>query len=651
MKNQFITVFIVIALFVSCTKKTELEIALDMAGANRTELEKVLTHYSKNPADSLKLRAAEFLISNMIYHYTKENKSLSHYYNEVIKLNNDTLKALSCLLKYDSLSLKYQIENKDLKIKFDIQTIKAHYLIWNIDLAIDSWQTNTWSQQLSFSDFCEYVLPYRVGNENLEYWREKLATKYLQKIDWLKNIDNSRNSTYWVSKELNDLLIKKDINIYIYSKPAQINYPPSALENIKLGACDDYTQSTLFIMRACGIPVCIDFTPQWPNGRLGHTWNVLLEETGKEIPFMGFESSPKFSNQPGGIMAKVFRKTYSYQYESLFHIKSEEAIPVFFDNPHIKDVTNNYFSTVDVTVELFDKTKKTFAYLAVFDNDKWVPVQWGKVKDGKKAQFKAMGINCMYLPMLYDDGVCTPAGKPFYIGHKKNVKEMNFKLQNKQTMVLPRKYPINRTIYILSRNIIETVIEASNDVSFKNSAVIGKILRDPKFKWDTLNCNTEKKYRYWRLIENKKSSCDIAEFQFINKTKINIDTTNILSSLSKKKYNPNKPIYLFDDDNVTFIELKQNTGEWIGIDFGKPIAVDYFRFLPRNDDNAIVAGDSYELMMWDKTGWKSLINCIANSDKLIFKNVPSGGLYLLHNHTKGKEERIFTYENGKQVWW
>jgi hypothetical protein len=26
-------------------------------------------------------------------------------------------------------------------------------------------------------------------------------------------------------------------------------------------------------------------------------------------------------------------------------------------------------------------------------------------------------------------------------------------------------------------------------------------------------------------------------------------------------------------------------------------------------------------------------------------------LYLLQNLTKGKEERIFTYENGKQVWW
>lgn len=32
-------------------------------------------------------------------------------------------------------------------------------------------------------------------------------------------------------------------------------------------------------------------------------------------------------------------------------------------------------------------------------------------------------------------------------------------------------------------------------------------------------------------------------------------------------------------------------------------------------------------------------------------NVPTNALLLLRNHTKGKEERIFTYENGEQVWW
>ena len=36
---------------------------------------------------------------------------------------------------------------------------------------------------------------------------------------------------------------------------------------------------------------------------------------------------------------------------------------------------------------------------------------------------------------------------------------------------------------------------------------------------------------------------------------------------------------------------------------------------------------------------------------LEYDNVPDNALLLLRNLTKGKEERIFTYEDGKQVWW
>ena len=36
---------------------------------------------------------------------------------------------------------------------------------------------------------------------------------------------------------------------------------------------------------------------------------------------------------------------------------------------------------------------------------------------------------------------------------------------------------------------------------------------------------------------------------------------------------------------------------------------------------------------------------------LEYTNAPSNALFLLRNHTKGQEERIFTYENGEQVWW
>ena len=40
-----------------------------------------------------------------------------------------------------------------------------------------------------------------------------------------------------------------------------------------------------------------------------------------------------------------------------------------------------------------------------------------------------------------------------------------------------------------------------------------------------------------------------------------------------------------------------------------------------------------------------------NMGELEFGNIPENALLLLCDDTKGKEERIFTLEKGKQIWW
>jgi len=75
------------SLFYSCSqeKKKEtaivlpLEAALSQAGENRVELEKVLHRYQSNPSDSLKYRAACFLIENMPSYTYYKGKLLEQY--------------------------------------------------------------------------------------------------------------------------------------------------------------------------------------------------------------------------------------------------------------------------------------------------------------------------------------------------------------------------------------------------------------------------------------------------------------------------------------------------------------------------------------------------------------------------------------------
>ncbi len=61
-------------------------------------------------------------------------------------------------------------------------------------------------------------------------------------------------------------------------------------------------------------------------------------------------------------------------------------------------------------------------------------------------------------------------------------------------------------------------------------------------------------------------------------------------------------------------------------------------------------GSEYELFYWDNE-WKKTGERIADDGPLLFDNVPANRLYWLVKKDANKDERIFTYENYKQIWW
>lgn len=108
----------------------------------------------------------------------------------------------------------------------------------------------------------------------------------------------------------------------------------------------------------------------------------------------------------------------------------------------------------------------------------------------------------------------------------------------------------------------------------------------------------------------------------------------------------------FDGDLLTVFDAPVSSGAWVGMDFGSPVKINNIVFTGRGDGNSIEIGDLYELYYWDKyRGWKSLGKQSAKDVFLSFDNVPRNALFLLRDLSKGKEQRIFTYEDGEQVWW
>ncbi|WP_280751867.1 MULTISPECIES: hypothetical protein [unclassified Parabacteroides] len=91
-------------------------------------MEKVLTHYSASPSDSLKLRAAVFLIENMPYYFSYSGEEL-----EKIKEAMRWMKKDNEHIPDSIIQAANDFSTQSLRKVYDAQVITADYLIRHID--------------------------------------------------------------------------------------------------------------------------------------------------------------------------------------------------------------------------------------------------------------------------------------------------------------------------------------------------------------------------------------------------------------------------------------------------------------------------------------------------------------------------------------
>ena len=157
--------FFSVLLLSSC--HNQLDNALEQAGDNRQELEKVLNHYKDDP-DTLKYGAAKFLIENMPYHYAPKGKSVNYVDSVYLAMSEYPKEQREKVFK-ELLKAK-DIPND--RPDADIRTIKSDYLIRAINDACDLWHELAWSKEYDASLFFDYVLPYRLLDEPQSDWKK-----------------------------------------------------------------------------------------------------------------------------------------------------------------------------------------------------------------------------------------------------------------------------------------------------------------------------------------------------------------------------------------------------------------------------------------------------------------------------------------------
>lgn len=631
---------------VSCSESLEYD--LKQAGDNRIELKKVLEYYNDEP---LKYSAAQFLISNIHFHFFLQSEELREYYRLRDSISRLTEKGKRNTYIQDSLLRLLELPSVDnIRRIPDVTCLDADYLIRHIDRAFEAWKS-PWARHLTFDEFCEYLLPYRVGREKpVDSYEAFRDSAYAMAKTVLDSCNYTRENLQHIAWDM-----YKGYNMSINYRS---NYPgghdPRDLITMKQGSCKEYAELGVHLFRSLGIPIAIDMVPQWANRSLGHEWNVFMTEKDSLLDYSfsaRFDRIGKHLASRTEKSSKVFRITYSAQPGSPAMQRGKESVPRFFSTPCIKDVTDLYIKDcMDVTVRLtgFPFTRPKFVYLCTFDNQKWTAVQWAKT-GWTNAIFQKMGRDVVYLPAYCEEGYMRPAGEAFILtkeGEKKNLKPDTTK---RQTVILTRKYTDNWLLWRFGQRMQQSRFQVANKKNFSDSLDIHIIVETPLIRFNTVSVDLDRPYRYFRFIsteENKGS--DIAELAVFDKEGKQLTGNIIGHGHTPRGHELGK---VFDNNVLTYYMCFKEEIGWAGYDFGKPVEIGSFRYLPRNDDNFIREGELYEFFYWD-AGWISLGQQVGTAtQELIYDNAPLNALFLLRNLTKGKEERIFTYEDGKQVWW
>ncbi|MBW7942258.1 MAG: hypothetical protein H3C64_07610 [Candidatus Kuenenia stuttgartiensis] len=685
-------------IFFSCKQKDiypqEVEEALFQAENNRKELTKVLEHY-RALGDSQKFNSACYLIANMPKHkadihldsipeiirrsyLTVDSATKSNFFSphteDAFKyvslmhaiLDEDEIhpgkEYIDSLVKYfyhgDPSSSKISHEfdslvnyhasgilkaindslNGESEPLSDAKFLSSAFLIDHIDNAFRVWKAAPLCKTLSFDEFKAVVLPYRSRFESIDLKSSDLFNLFnpiLYSPDSLKSLPAivRRFNFYTYCLDLFEEEGKYLGNLGFYD----------ILQFYKF-ECGRHSDWTTRVLNSCGVPTCLDFTPSWFNRKNKHFWVSVRDSTGRYHPF-----TPKWQELGDSVYfkraSKVYRKTFETFPQPSDFVKNEDDVPPVFRDPFIKDVTEEYHQTRTITWNQ-KKNSNQVMYLAIFVSGQWNVIGWSKAQ-GNLFSFEQVPINSVYTIGTYKQGVYSPVSNPFIVNADGSMTDIVPSKSYSQIRLF-RKYPKKDKLLAYLKSMVGAKLQASNDSDFHQIVTLHTLdtadLND--FSLKVIPVANHNKFQYIRIKPKVGTRLNLATLKIygVSGKKINTlrsDSVIKLPCRIMSRYFDASP--LWDDDPLTFANSMN-----IDIDLGSKYQLLEFHISPRNANNSIVIGDTYQLLYYNQ-GWKSLGSQIAKSNFLDFKNVPDNGMYWLRNLSHGKEELPFIMVNGQQM--
>lgn len=637
-------------IFTACTQLDPHVVqALKVAGQNKKELLKVLNHFKES--DSLKYEAACFLIKNMPYYGSYEGDELNkylRYFEGYSKTEKSAQEFVDSLIRADG-----EFDIKRLTYKRDIVTVDSAFLVNHIEWAFKVWKEQPWGKNISFDDFLEYILPYRIENEPLSLWQKELYEKYNPMLDKFRSSTEATNPLFAAQVLLDTL--KKNNYRYTGLFPQGPHIGPATLR-WNTGSCTEFADGVIYVLRSVGIPCGADRVLMRGDTNAGHSWNFTLDHNHQihvvELPYeMNWKLATEYTLPKG----KVYRDTYGPNESIISKLVNVPHIWSTFKKPFFKDVTDEYISTPKRTIAISKRElnanldQEKLVYLCLSQKLNWQPIDFTFIEKDS-IRFNSVEGGVVGILATWDGNELAPITNPFLID--KNTKRLHFFTPEDGThnITLYEKYHLASNPHF--EYMLNGVIEGSNRKDFRELDTLYQIKEIPNRLYTVVELKSRKKYQYVRYRGRDWVRCCVAELSFLENISDTLPLTGKIigtpgAYMGDTLYEYTK---VFDRDPNTSFYYKEFCGGWAGLDFGKPQKVKKAVYTPRNDINFIYKGDVYELFYWDKKQWNSAGKQTATADSLVY-SVPRNTLLYLKNHSNGKDERIFEYRDGKQLFW
>lgn len=585
LKESYSIIIILILLMSGCTPY---DFIPKSAGDNKDNLIAVL-NYCRKDSNQCKYASAEFLVKNMGWHISEEN---------------DGVYSDAAILSYD-------------------------FLREHIDHAVEQWQSSPYSKDLTFEEFCEYLLPYRAaygfghnvsGKERYDWVIEhiglpdsitdikELIKHYNNGVHALRERGGKRNIHY--RDGLNDLLYDDYTD------------------------CADKAVQTCLNLRAIGVPCVVEHNLGYRTFKAHHYHCAVWDTQHKEwIKFNGEEVKdyPGEGDWTSAELLNLYRETYAPQAGTPY--VEGAKMPRGFVSPCQKDVTHH---TVSIEIPLDTIFKEQVPYLATFHRSETglQPFTYGRIV-GDKAIFDHVVPTVWYVVAIYPQGKQQIISRPFWVNDASNgmasMTYADFSGVEGQTedITIYRKYPIKERLVKRARTLIGTTIEGANHPDFWDAHLLWRLDSMPLPKVAYYPFLKTGDYKYYRL--NTPEACEVSVLEWLT-----ADGVLPISDKNNKAYDRNMTTAPTDSTSIT-------------LSLTDPQCVVGINLAPINADNAITPGHEYQLYMWsDNEGWKFHSKQRASSEGVAFRNVQKESLLWLKDISKGQEEMPFKVTNNTQ---